>query len=211
MKVFLNTKEKCLRCWKGSLITDFETGEIFCSNCGFVLSEHVEDSGPEWGSFFDDNINKVRTGPNTSLAKHDQGLSTIIGSINKDASGKPFSVLMKKTLKRLRAWDSRSQVNTPVDRNLIQAFSELNKLKDKLTISNIVIERAAYIYRKAVENKLVRGRSIPAMIASALYAACRDTETPRTLKDISDAGNIKKKDIARCYRLLYQELDLKMP
>ena len=34
---------------------------------------------------------------------------------------------------------------------------------------------------------------------------------PRTLKDISDAGNIKKKDIARCYRILHKELELKMP
>ncbi len=40
-----------------------------------------------------------------------------------------------------------------------------------------------------------------------MYAACRDTETPRTLKDVADAGNIKKKDIARCYRLLHRELD----
>ena len=49
------------------------------------------------------------------------------------------------------------------------------------------------------------------VVASALYAACRDTETPRTLKDVADAGNIKKKDIARCYRLLHRELELKMP
>ena len=41
--------------------------------------------------------------------------------------------------------------------------------------------------------------------------ACRDTETPRTLKDIANASNIKKKDVARCYRLLIRELDLKMP
>jgi transcription initiation factor TFIIB len=84
-------------------------------------------------------------------------------------------------------------------------------MTDKLALSDAVIERAAYIYRKALENKLVRGRSISAMIASALYAACRDTETPRTLKDVSDAGNIKRKDIARCYRLLHRELELKMP
>ena len=44
-----------------------------------------------------------------------------------------------------------------------------------------------------------------------LYALCRDTETPRTLKDIANASNIKKKDVARCYRLLIRELDLKMP
>jgi transcription initiation factor TFIIB len=62
-----------------------------------------------------------------------------------------------------------------------------------------------------LEKKLVRGRSISAMISASLYAACRDTETPRTLKDIADAANVKRKDISRCYRLLHNELDLKMP
>ena len=78
-------------------------------------------------------------------------------------------------------------------------------------MGDAVIEKAAYIYRKALEKGLVRGRSISALIASALYAACRDTETPRTLKDIGLASNIKRKDIARCYRLLLRELGLKMP
>ena len=58
---------------------------------------------------------------------------------------------------------------------------------------------------------MVRGRSISALMASALYAACRDTATPRNLKDIEIAANIKRKDIARCYRLLVKELSLKMP
>ncbi|MBM2818579.1 MAG: putative transcription initiation factor [Nitrosarchaeum sp.] len=211
VEVFINIKERCSRCWKSSPITDFETGEMFCGDCGFVLSERVEDSGPERHSFSDDKIDRGRTGSGVSLARHDQGLSTIISPINKDASGKPLSALMKNTFKRLRTWNDRSQVYEPVDRNLRQAFNELNKLKDKLTLSDAVMERAAYIYRKALENKLVRGRSISAMIASALYAACRDTETPRTLNDVAEAGNTKRKDVARCYRLLFRELDLKMP
>jgi len=95
---------------------------------------------------------------------------------------------MKNTLKLLRILDSKSQVYTPVDRNLIQAFNELTRLKDKLVLFDVVIKRAAYIYRKAIENKLVRGRSISGMIASVLYATCRDTETPRTLNDVAEAG-----------------------
>jgi transcription initiation factor TFIIB len=87
----------------------------------------------------------------------------------------------------------------------------LDRLKDKLAVGDAVIEKAAYVYRKALEKGLVRGRSISALVAAALYAACRDTETPRTLKDIAHASNIKKKDVARCYRLLIRELDLKMP
>jgi len=138
-------------------------------------------------------------------------LAHLINPVNKDASGRPLSAAMKSTIERLRTWDSRSQVHEPVDRNFRQAFSELNRLKDKLAISDAVIEKAAYIYRKALDKGLVRGRSISALMAAALYAACRDTATPRNLKDVEIAANIKRKDIARCYRLLVKELDLKMP
>ena len=194
------------------MLTDDVTGERFCGKCGYVISETLQDSGPEWRSFSKEGgADPTRTGAPTSLTIHDRGLATIINPINRDASGKPLTSTMKSTIERLRTWDSRSKVNASADKNLRQALSELSRLKDKLSLSDAVIEKAAYIYRKALEKGLVRGRSISALIASALYAACRDTETPRTLKDVSDAGNIKRKDIARCYRLLHHELELKMP
>ena len=207
-----NTKDRCPRCGKGSVVTDHNTGENFCGKCGFVLTDQSLESGPEWRSFSkEEHDSRSRAGVPTSLAMHDMGLATIIGPVNKDATGKPLSASMKSTIERLRTWDSRSQVHEPVDRNFRQAFSELDRLKDKLVVGDAVIEKAAYIYRKALEKGLVRGRSISALIASALYAACRDTETPRTLKDIAHSSNIKRKDIARCYRLLLRELSLKMP
>src|SRR3989338_2659868 len=212
LKEVVNTKERCPRCGRGKLVTDTESGELFCSKCGFVMSEKLQESGPEWRSFTqDEHGDRARAGAPTSLTMHDMGLATIIDPVNKDASGKPLTASMKSTIERLRTWDSRSQVHEPVDRNFRQAFSELDRLKDKLAVGDAVIEKAAYIYRKALEKGLVRGRSISALIASALYAACRDTETPRTLKDIGQASNIKRKDIARCYRLLLRELNLKMP
>jgi transcription initiation factor TFIIB len=205
-------KDRCPRCGQGSVVTDTNTGENFCGKCGYVLNEESIESGPEWRSFSkEEGENRTRTGTPTSLAMHDMGLATIIGQADKDATGKPLSSTMRSTIERLRTWDSRSQVHEPVDRNFRQAFSELDRLKDKLAVGDAVIEKAAYIYRKALEKGLVRGRSISALIASALYAACRDTQTPRTLKDIGNASNIKRKDIARCYRLLLRELSLKMP
>jgi transcription initiation factor TFIIB len=199
-------KNSCMRCGKGVLVSDEEIGETCCSTCGFVLTEKAED----WQSFSTDE-DKARTGAPTSLTMHDKGLSTVINPINKDASGKSINGPMKHTIERLRTWDSRSQAHEPVDRNFRQAFSELNRLKDKLAVTDAVIEKAAYIYRKALEKGLVRGRSISALMASALYAACRETVTPRNLKDVEKVANIKKKDIARCYRLLVKELELEMP
>jgi transcription initiation factor TFIIB len=203
---------KCPRCGQGSVVTDTNTGENFCGKCGFVLNEGFVEAGPEWHSFSkEEHEGKSRTGVPTSLAIHDMGLATIISPVDRDATGKPLTSTMRSTIERLRTWDSRSQVHEPVDRNFRQAFSELDRLKDKLAVGDAVVEKAAYIYRKALEKGLVRGRSISALIASALYAACRDTQTPRTLKDVGIASNIKRKDIARCYRLLLRELSLKMP
>ncbi len=207
-----NLNSNCSRCGKKSLLTDQVTGEQFCGKCGYVTSEKLQASGPEWRSFQKDGgSDPARTGAPSSLTIHDMGLSTIINPQNRDATGKPLTASMKSTITRLRTWDSRSQSSATADRNLRQALNELNRLKDKLTISSSVLEKAAYLYRKALEKKLVRGRSISAMIAASLYAACRDTETPRTLKDIAEAANVKRKDISRCYRLLYNELELKMP
>jgi len=207
-----NSAINCARCGKKRMLTDNVTGELFCGKCGYVISEKLNDTGPEWRSFPNEGgKDPTRTGVPTSLTMHDMGLATIISPTNKDSSGKPLSNSMRSTIERLRTWDSRSQVHEPIDRNFRQAFSELNKLKDKLTISSAVLEKAAYIYRKALQKGLVRGRSISALIAASLYAACRDTETPRTLKDVGQAANIKRKDIARCYRLIHRELDLKMP
>jgi len=208
----INADAVCGRCGKNGMVTDSVTGERFCGKCGYVISETLQDSGPEWRSFSKEGgTDPTRTGAPTILAMHDRGLATIISPMNRDSSGKPLTSAMKSTIERLRTWDSRSKVNASADRNLRQALSELSTLKDKLSLSDAVIEKASYIYRKALEKGLVRGRSISALIAASLYAACRDTETPRTLKDVADAGNIKKKDISRCYRILHKELDLKMP
>ncbi|MCH7966113.1 MAG: transcription initiation factor IIB [Thaumarchaeota archaeon] len=206
----LQNKEKCPRCGKNNLVTDTESGEFFCGKCGFVIDERVYTLGPE-RKFSDDTTNKSRTGDRTSLTRHDQGLSTIINPINKDSSGKPLSASMKTSIKRLRIWDSRSRISGSVDKNLQQALGELLKMKEKLSLSDAIVEKAAYIYRKAIEKKLVKGRSISALIAAALYAACRESGTPRTLNEISNSINIKRKNLAVCYRMLLRELELKMP
>jgi transcription initiation factor TFIIB len=194
------------------MVADTSGGELFCSNCGYVVKEKLAESGPEWRAFTVQEMDeRAHTGLPSSLAMHDMGLATVIGREDRDASGKSLSTSMKATIERLRTWDGRSQVHESVDRNRRQAFSELDRLVDKLSVNDAVIEKAAYIYRKALKRGLIRGRSISAMIAASLYAACRDTETPRTLKDISAISNIKKKELARCYRLLFRELDLRMP
>ncbi len=202
--------DRCLRCGKGEKVTDTVTGEIVCGLCGFVISEKIQDFGPEYRNFFDSE-DRRRTGAGTSLRRHDMGLATIINPANRDVMGKTLSPSMKYTIYRLRSLDSRTQTHTSSARNLRQALNEMDKIKDKLALTDAIIEKSAYIYRKAMEKKLIRGRSIHALSAACIYAACRNTDTPRTLKDIEEVANVKRRALAKCYRVLVEKLDLKMP
>ena len=73
----VNPKERCPRCGQGTIVTDANTGENFCGKCGFVITDKVEESGPEWRSFSNEGENKSRAGVPTSLAMHDMGLATV--------------------------------------------------------------------------------------------------------------------------------------
>jgi transcription initiation factor TFIIB len=194
-----------------NILTDQESGEVICTNCGSVMNDKVLETKAEWNTFdSEDRNSKARTGAPTSLAKHDRGLSTVIGKINRDAAGQQIDTAMKNRINRWRKWDFRSQ-NSHAERNLHTAFIHLDLMKSALGLPDSVIEKIAYLYRKIQERGLVRGRTIKGVIAVASYIACREMEIPRTLKEISNISNVREKAISKIYRKVMVELDLKMP
>jgi transcription initiation factor TFIIB len=114
-------------------------------------------------------------------------------------------------MERLKVWDFRSHAHDSTNRNLIQAFNELDKLKDKLGLPDAVIERTAYIYRKARQRGLVRGRTTDGILSAAIYIACRDLGVPKTLKEVAVASSLRLKTLSRSYRILVTELDISTP
>jgi transcription initiation factor TFIIB len=204
--------EKCPECASKNLIHDYDSGETICGACGLVLYEQMLDRGPEWRAYTqEEKASKNRVGMPTSYSVHDKGLSTAISQVDRDAFGRKLPLATRLQMWRLRKWQIRSRVHSSSDRNLAQAMAELDRLSGKVTIPSPIKEKAAVIYRKALDKALVRGRSINAIVAAALYAACRKSGTPRTLREIAEASLVDKKDVARCYRLLLQELDFRMP
>ncbi len=202
----------CPECGSLNLIEDYDQGETICQDCGLVLSQNAMSRGPEWRAFTkEEKDERGRVGIPTSFSIHDKGLSTVIDRVNRDAYGRQLPVETRMEMLRLRKWQIRTRVHSSADRNLAQAMAELDRLTDRLHVPPNVKEDAAVVYRKALDSGLVRGRSIAAIAAASLYAACRSSETPRTLKEVASASRIKKKDVARCYRLLLRELEMSMP
>jgi len=186
-----------------TVITDVESGEIICSTCGMVINDRLEDiTRPDSRTFGNEqDYNKIRLGPPTSIVYHDMGLSTTMGRIDRDASGRRLDAITYSKMQRLKMWDLRTQSHKSTSRNLMIAFYQLHKLKDRLGLPDSVVEKAAYTYRKAQQRGIVRGRTIDSVLGASVYAACRELGVPKTLNELTHATSIKEKSISKAYRI----------
>ena len=195
-------------CKKNEMVTDAYTGEIACGSCGSVSSDQVVDLGSESvGLNPNDYLNNSRVGAKISLKMSDMGLSTIIEAKDRDVTGKPLSLQNRRMFYRLRMWDRNSR-SAITSKSFQKAFTLLDAMSSKLGLPESVVEETAYLFRKIAARKILAGRSTSAMLSATIYATCRITGTPRTLQDVADAGNIKKKALQRTYRFLAKELDI---
>jgi len=207
-----NDATYCEQCKGYTVIFDMVSSEYVCSSCGCVANDkffnNENSSGYSGQSGFSD---RSRTGMPESLAIHHKGLSTLIGMGDTDARGKALEPAQRMKMQRLRTWNNRSQLNDSISRNLEKALKFLNNFGDKLYLSQAVMESAAYIYRKAAIKKLAKGRSTLGLVGAALYAACRETATPKTISDVASVCNLSSKDVMSHYKLILRELSLQMP
>ena len=73
-----------------------------------------------------------------------------------------------------------------------------------------VHEKAAEIYSKAAYGSS-QGTASREMPAAAVYASCRLLGIPRTLKEVAVASGLRTKRVARCYRKILTDWDIKVP
>jgi transcription initiation factor TFIIB len=202
----------CSTCSSEEVYIDAARGEVTCSNCGLVLSDRSIDMGPEWRAFTADEQNaRQRVGGPTDWSKFDQGLTTIIGRQNVDASGRKLTSTRRAQIHRLRKWQIRTKVHSSDKRNLAVAMTELHRISSQLSIPYSIRETSAVIYRKALRKRLTRGRTILGMIAASLYLACRVHQVPRPLEEVCDQIHITRKELSLCVRLILRYLNLKIP
>ncbi|ELY88501.1 transcription initiation factor IIB [Natrinema altunense] len=203
-------RERCPEC-NGRLVADDEHAETVCADCGLVVEEGEIDRGPEWRAFdAAEKDEKSRVGAPTTNMMHDQGLSTNIGWQDKDAYGKSLSSRQREKMQRLRTWNERFRTRNSRERNLKQALGEIDRMASALGLPDNVRETASVIYRRALEDELLPGRSIEGVATSSLYAAARQAGTPRSLDEISAVSRVDKAEVARTYRYVVRELGLEV-
>ncbi|MFB6229487.1 MAG: transcription initiation factor IIB family protein [Halobacteriales archaeon] len=200
----------CPEC-EGQLVHDEERAETVCSDCGLVVEEGGIDPGPEWRAFdAQEKDEKSRVGAPTTTMMHDKGLSTNIGWQDKDAYGNSLSSRQREKMQRLRTWNERFRTRDSKERNLKQALGEIDRMASALGLPENVRETASVIYRRALDDDLLPGRSIEGVATAALYAAARQAGTPRSLDEISGVSRVDKMELTRTYRYIVRQLGLEV-
>ncbi len=202
----------CPECKTGNLKHDHERGEIVCQKCGLVIEENLVQEGPEWRAFdAEQRASRARTGAPLKYMSPNKGIVTEIDQYNRDARGGKIAPSQQAQLYRMRKWHKRASISNSIERNLAIALTELNRVASHLGLPEQIREQSALLYRKCVEKGLIRGRQIESVVSAVIYAVCRQAGIPRTLDEITKVAEIPKKEIGRTYRLITQEIGLKIP
>lgn len=185
---------KCSECGSKSIVTDTKHAEIYCADCGVVITENLVDFGPEWRSYDEEQASKrVRTGPPMSYRIHNKGLSTPT----------PGSLTRTKRLRGIIAMDSSEKA-------LSFALGEIDRMSCALKLPPDIRETTSLLYRKAAKRNLIKGRSIEELASATLYITCRQYGIPRTLKEIAEVSRMPLKKIRRAYIFLLHKLEIKL-
>lgn len=194
---------ECPGCDGNIRLTDHET---ICEDCGLVLEEHMFDYGPDWRQSPDHQSEK-RTGAPLTPTRHDRGLSTEIGRI-RDANGNVLSSEKRRQLNRLRREQSRARWRSKAERNLGYGLGEVRRIAGSLGLAEQIRNQACVLFRTAHAERLCLGRSLEAVAAASVYAACRCVGLGRSRAEIAASARCTQAKLTTAYRALNVELEL---
>jgi len=200
----------CPEC-DGALAHDEERGETVCADCGLVVEADAVDRGPEWRAFdASEKDEKSRVGAPTTKMMHDDGLSTTIGWQDRDAYGNSLSSKKRQQMQRLRTWNERFRTRDSQERNLKQALGEIDRMASALGLPDNIRETASVVYRRALDEDLLPGRSIEGVATASLHAAARQMGAPRTVDEMTRVARVDEQEFTRTYRYVVRELSLEV-
>jgi len=190
----------------GSLVFDADTGEKICNRCGIVMPSPMAEISGKSNSLLRNIEHHSMPEIHTNHMMYDVSLPSFIGEKNIDANGKRIDRFHTDKMRRL---DRRTISNDPKIRNLNKAVREIRRITEILGMKSLIAERAAYIYKKAFGQGLIRGRSISGIAAASIYVACKELDIPRSIDEIENLiGGINKKNVLRYYKLLLKQMNL---
>ncbi|PKI84883.1 transcription initiation factor IIB [Malassezia vespertilionis] len=197
----LNVRLLCPECQTvpPNITEEFASGDLVCADCGLVLGDRIVDTRSEWRTFANedgDDPSRVGSAANPILDGITEQLESRIAARD---GGTGTSRDLLRTMSR--TYGSR-------DRSLLDAFDSIQNKCDSIHLPRTVCDTAKQAYRRVDQEKLLRGKHTDAIIAAAIYVACRVNRVPRTFPEVCALTSVRKQQVARCFREMKEAFGL---
>ncbi len=174
---------------ENSIITDFTSGQVACTNCGCVIDDRIIDETSEWRNFSSENpgsggTDQNRVGGPLNPYLDEVSLSTKIATKNNKGPLAKF---------KHRAFESGN-------RSILRGMEKIEELAIKLELLMSIVEKSKDVYKNVIDNKKLKGRSLEGIIAAIFYHVCRQNNANRSLQDIVNRLKLNKKEFVRCFK-----------
>ena len=188
-------------------VADPNTGEVICKCCGTVIQEKTaEQSRPS--SF--DNDKAIHYG-NTTQARHDLGLSTIIGKSQSDFAGDAITVNNQQLFFKLRRLDrmSPSNWNASKGRRLSTLLKSLELVCGIMMVPDPIKKECIELLRKINKAGLAEKRRTKTFVAATVYVVCKQANYVRPSEDFVKKLDIESITFRKYVKLISEEFQLK--
>jgi transcription initiation factor TFIIB len=176
--------DKCPVCG-GRVITDYERGEVVCTQCGLVVAETV-DAGPEWRAF--DKEERARAAPLKLVVKTDMAARPEHG------------------LRWLRLAKFHRDILHGLERRLAKIGGELKHVRECVGLPQRAAEEAEALVKRYFD---VVGSLPPEAVAVAvLWIAAKAAGAPRPLEDFLKCSRAEERRVRRVARRLKEVMKL---
>ena len=99
----------------------------------------------------------------------------------------------------------RAQNKTTHDKStkgLLAAYKEIGAFCDGLRVPRTVSDTAKHLFKQVNDASAFKGKSQESVIAGCIFIACRQTNVPRTFREIHALTKVSKPEVGRIFKAL---------
>lgn len=155
---------------------DVDEGEQVCCACGQVLGSYI-DEGQEWRAYGGEDADQGRTGTLTSelLPNSSYGSMMMRRRV-------PNQSEETKSIAKLSAWSFSSHG----ERSWMGIFDAIQLNAVRAGLTKAIIVDACGLYKNMEDSQKTRGETRRALMAAAVFTACRENNATRSHEEVAD-------------------------
>jgi transcription initiation factor TFIIB len=155
---------------------EIEEGERICTCCGSILGSYI-DEGAEWRSYGNTDDDPARTGTITSELLPNSSYGSMM--MRKRV---PNQSEEAKSIAKLSSWSYSSHG----ERSWMGIFDAIQSTALRYGLTKAIVMDACGLYKNIEDSQKTRGETRRALMAAAVFTACRKNNATRSHEEIAE-------------------------